>query len=93
MSSNAVLDVCPKQVGNHAYASLPFGIGAGLVCIGHQATEIEMCLFIASFARNFESHLVDEGLGIKFDMFSCADKPMKLLSSSRKTWVRLQLKT
>lgn len=76
--------VCPKRVKNHAYASLPFGIGARM-CIGRRAAEMEMCLFIASFTRNFESHLVDDDIGIKLNMILCPDKPIKLLLSSRKT--------
>lgn len=71
--------VCPSKE-NHAYASLPFGIGRRM-CIGRRAAELEMGLFIASFVNAFESSLVDENaddVGIKLKMILIPNRPINL---------------
>lgn len=68
---------CPRKP-NHAYASLPFGIGARM-CIGRRAAELEMYLFIASYVKKFESSLSDcDDVRIKLKMILRPAKPIKI---------------
>lgn len=75
---------CPqikRSFNKHAYASLPFGIGARM-CVGRRAAELEMSLFIASIVNRFHCQLLSEDekkdMKIKLNMILCPDKPIRL---------------
>lgn len=72
---------CPSNTVTHAYATLPFGLGAR-ACIGRRAAELEMALLIASLVTKF-----------KVDLMSNPDVKVKLrmiLNPARPISIRLR---
>lgn len=71
-------------VRKHAYASLPFGVGARM-CIGRRAADLEICLFMISIISKFTCELVDpDPIGTKLKMVMCPERPIGLRLKSRK---------
>ena len=64
---------------NHAYASLPFGIGSRM-CVGRRAADLEMSLIIASIVDQFECRPLkyDDTVRIRLKMILCPDRPIGL---------------
>lgn len=63
---------------SHAYASLPFGLGAR-ACIGRRAAELEMALLITSLVTKFRFNLLsDRDAKIKLRMILTPAKPIQV---------------
>lgn len=67
-----------KSSRHRAIASLPFGLGSRM-CIGRKMALLEMQLFIAAFVQRFECSLIgDQEVGIKLNMTTWPDRPIRL---------------
>lgn len=69
---------CPNRSLRHAYASLPFGIGARM-CVGRRAAELQMLTFLASLVRRFSSSLNGEDkTKVRLKMILAPTKPISI---------------
>lgn len=68
----------------HAYASLPFGVGARM-CIGRRMADLETSLLLASLVLKYQIHLANENddINIKLKMILGPDKPIDLRLETR----------
>lgn len=72
-----------RQTVNHAYASLPFGVGARM-CLGRRLADLEIHLLIASFVLKYKISLCNsKDVQIKLKMILCPDQPIKLKLTPR----------